>query len=200
VKGASVTLPRAGETVLLEGGMRTREGVLMLDSDPPGARVYLDGSPVGQAPVSGLDVAFGRHVVRMEAEGREAASSEVEVRRERPLKALTLTLPLPGSGGGAVRPGQFVTFGPGVVPPRRVSGAIPAYPEAARERGLEGSPVVELWVSETGAVIDVALIESAGALLDGALLEAVAGWRFAPATLGGVPVSVRVEVQHLFRL
>jgi TonB family protein len=159
----------------------------------------VDGSPVGQAPVSGLDVAFGRHVVRMEAEGREAVSSEVEVRRERPLKALTLTLPFPASSGGGVRPGQFVSFGPGVVPPRRSSGDIPAYPEAARERGLEGSPIVEVWVSETGDVIDVALVESAGAILDGALLEAVAGWHFAPATLNGVPVSVRVEVQHLFR-
>jgi len=199
VKGTSLTIPSAGATLLLEGGMRTREGVLMLDSDPPGARVYLDGSPVGQAPVSGLEVAFGRHVVRMEAEGREAVSSEVEVRRERPLKVLTLTLPPPGSGGGGVRPGQFVAFAPGVIPPRRISGAIPAYPEAARERGLEGSPIVEVWVSETGDVIDVALVESAGAILDGALLEAVASARFAPATLDGVPVSVRVEVQHLFR-
>jgi TonB family protein len=58
---------------------------------------------------------------------------------------------------------------------------------------------VEVWVSETGDVIDVALVESAGAILDGALLEAVASWRFAPATLDDVPVSVRVEVQHLFR-
>jgi protein TonB len=69
----------------------------------------------------------------------------------------------------------------------------------ARERGLEGSPVVEVWINETGDVMDVAIVESAGATLDDAVLQAVAGWRFSPATLQGIPVSVRMTVQHLFR-
>ena len=47
--------------------------------------------------------------------------------------------------------------------------------------------------------MDVAILESAGATLDGALLEAVTGWKFAPATLRGVPVSMRFTIQHLFR-
>jgi hypothetical protein len=142
VKGTSVTIPRAGETVLLEGGVRSREGVLMLDSDPPGARVYVDGSPVGAAPVSGLDLAFGRHVVRMEAEGREAVSSEVELRRERPLKALTLTLPFPGSGGGVVRPGQFVAFGRG-----RPPGGSRGDPPIPRRLGSAASRAHRSWRS-----------------------------------------------------
>jgi serine/threonine-protein kinase len=177
----------------------TREGVLMLDSDPPGAQIYVDGSPVGPAPVAGLDLAFGRHVVRMEAPGRESVSAEIELKRERPLKAVTFTLPPPGSSPDAVKPGQYVPFGPQVTPPKRISGAVPAYPEAARERGMEGSPVVEVWVSETGDVIDVAIVESAGAILDGALLEAVTTWRFEPARVKDVPVSTRITVQHLFR-
>lgn len=48
-------------------------------------------------------------------------------------------------------------------------------------------------------MIDVAIVESAGALLDAAVLEAVAGWQFTPARLRGVPVSVRLTLQHLFR-
>jgi TonB family protein len=135
----------------------------------------------------------------MEAEGREAVSTEIEVKRERPLKAVTCTLPAAGGGQAMVQPGQFVAFGPEVTPPRRISGAVPAYPEAARDRRLEGAPVVEVWVSETGDVIDVAILESAGAVLDEALLEAVATWRFSPASLRGVPVSLRLTVQHLFR-
>ena len=98
-----------------------------------------------------------------------------------------------------LRSGQFVTFGPGVVPPERLSGAIPDYPPAARERGMEGSPVVDIWIDEKGNVMDVAIIESAGAMLDGAVLEAVAGWKFRPATVGGTAVSVRLTLQHLFR-
>jgi protein TonB len=98
-----------------------------------------------------------------------------------------------------VRPGQLVSFGPEVLPPVRISGAIPGYPETARARGLEGTPVIELWVSETGEVFNTALLESAGETLDRALLTAVTRWRFAPATLRGVPVSVRITVQHHFR-
>jgi protein TonB len=98
-----------------------------------------------------------------------------------------------------VRAGQLVNFGPEVSPPKRVSGSLPAYPETARETGLEGTPVAEVWVNERGDVINVAIVESAGAILDNALMSAVATWRFTPATLRGVPVSIRMTVQHLFR-
>ena len=190
--------PRSA-AVLASPTPASREGLLLLDSDPPGARVYVDGLPIGQTPVPGVELAFGRHVVRMEADGREPVSAEVDLKPERALKSVAFMLPLPHSDDGSVRKGQFVPFGPGVTPPRRTAGVLPAYPEAARERGLEGAPVVEVWVSETGDVMDVAIVESAGATLDGALLEAVAGWKFAPASLRGVPVSVRFTIQHLFR-
>jgi len=175
------------------------EAVLALDSDPPGAEVYIDGQRVGRAPQPGLGVSFGRHQVRMEARGRAGITTEIELTAARPLQALTCTLPLPVADPGGVRPGQLVDFGPKVTPPRRIAGETPAYPEAARERGIEGSVVVEVWIGETGDVIETALIESAGGALDAALLQAVAGWRFTPATLGGVPVSVRLTVRHVFR-
>jgi TonB family protein len=189
---------RPAETLIQHPPSGRREGVLLLDSDPPGARVYLDGVPIGEAPQQGIAVTFGPHVVRMEATGRAPVSVELRVERERPLQALTVTLPLPRSGE-AVRPGQLVPFGPHVTPPRRIAGALPTYPETARERGLEGAPVVEIWLGENGDVTDVAILESAGAALDGALLQAVASWRFTPATVAGVPVCVRFAVRHLFR-
>jgi TonB family protein len=198
VAAAPRPAPRGG-AVLAGVAPANREGLLLLDSDPSGARVYVDGLPVGQTPVAGVELAFGRHVVRMEADGREPVSAEVDLKPERSLKSVAFMLPLPRSDDGSVRKGQFVPFGPGVTPPRRTAGALPAYPEAARERGLEGAPVVEVWVSETGDVMDVAIVESAGATLDGALLEVVASWKFAPASLRGVPVSVRFTIQHLFR-
>jgi TonB family protein len=176
-----------------------REGVLVLDSDPPGAAVFVDSKPVGRAPLDAVDVSFGRHLVRMELPGRETVSATIEVRPERAVKVVTFTLPLPGPGPGAVRPGQLVSFGPDVTPPVRLSGALPGYPETARERGLEGTPVVEVWVGENGEVFNVALVESAGEILDRALIAAVSRWRFAPAQLRSVPVSVRITVQHHFR-
>jgi serine/threonine-protein kinase len=174
-------------------------GVLVLDSDPPGAQVFLDSKPAGRAPLDAVDVSFGRHLLRMELPGRESVSATIEVRPDRPLKIVTFTLPLPGPGAGMLRPGQLVSFGPDVMPPVRISGPVPRVPETARERGLEGTPSAEVWVSETGEVFNAALVESAGKVLDEALLTAVTRWRFAPATLRGVPVSVRILIQHHFR-
>jgi protein TonB len=173
-----------------------REAILSLDSDPPSAKVFLDGNAVGQTPLSGVDVPFGRHVVRMEAPGREIVSTDVELRPEAPLRALTVTLPAASEG---IPAGKLVAFSPSVTPPRRMSGSVPAYPDGARQQGLEGAPVVEAWIGETGEVINVALLESAGPSLDRALVEAVERWRFTPAKLGGVPVSVRLTIQHVFR-
>ncbi len=194
---ATVPTRAIGQHSTTKGG--TQEGVLMLDSDPPAARVTLDGRPLGVTPLSGLAVSFGRHVVRLEAAGRDPVSAEIEVDRSQAVKAVTFTLPMPARADGEVKPGELVSLGPDVVPPRRISGTVPRYPEAARERGLEGSPTVEVWVSETGDVIDVAIVASAGAILDGALLQAVAGWRFSPPLFRTVPVSMRITVQHLFR-
>jgi TonB family protein len=176
-----------------------REAVVLLDSDPQGARVHLDGHPVGTTPIAGIETSFGRHVVRMEADGRDPVSVEIDIERERPLKVVCFSLPAPRPAGDDLRPGQFVRFGPGVNPPKRISGAMPAYPPAALERGVEGTPVVELWIDEKGNVVDVAIVESAGAMLDGAVLEAVTSWRFSPATVQGVPVSLRLTLEHLFR-
>jgi TonB family protein len=180
-------------------GPASREGVLLVDSEPAGAQVYLDGTPVGTTPVDRVEAGFGRHVLRIEAPGRDAVSAEIEVKREQPLKALSFTLPLARKAAEALRPGQFVAFGPDVIPPRRLSGAIPVYPPAALERGMEGAPVVEIWIDEKGNVMDIAIVESAGAMLDGAVLEAVAAWKFRPASVNGTPVSMRMTLQHLFR-
>jgi TonB family protein len=179
-------------------GSTGREGVVLVDSEPSGAEVFLDGKPVGSTPVAGVELSFGRHVMRVEAPGRDPVSAEIEVKREQPLKVLSFTLP-ESRQSPDLRPGQFVSFGPEVTPPTRLSGAIPVYPPAALERGMEGSPVVDIWIDEKGNVMDVAILESAGAMLDGAVLEAVAGWKFTPASVNGTPVSVRMTLQHLFR-
>jgi len=80
-----------------------------------------------------------------------------------------------------------------------VGGPAPLYPEGAAARWLDGAPIVELWVNENGVVVNAAIVESAGPLLDEALLSAVREWRFAPALAHGIPVAMRITVQHLFR-
>ena len=85
-------------------------------------------------------------------------------------------------------------LGRDVVPPRRIAGALPAVPAAVRSRG---AAVADVDVRETGEVLRALRVEGDPRLLD-ALLEAIRGWRFAPATRAGLPVAVRLRVQHLF--
>jgi TonB family protein len=169
-----------------------RGGLLLLESDPSEAAVVLDGSPVGKTPLLGLEVKLGRHQLRFEAPGRHPVVVAVELTRERSLQSLSVSLPVDAEP-------QPTSFTRGMVPPRRIAGSAPAYPEAARTRGLEGAPALEITLDESGDVVRIALLDSAGALLDEALLAAVAGWRFSPATLEGEPCRVTLVVRHLFR-
>jgi TonB family protein len=172
-----------------------RQAVLLLESDPP-ADAEVDGRKVGRTPLA-LELPFGRHELRFSAEGKDAVTQPVDLTAERPFQALGVTLPT--ATDGEPRVGELVAFGPGIVPPRRIVGALPLYPEAARPLGLEGVVEVELTIDGQGRSHTVSLRKSAGALLDEAMLRAVAGWRFAPASARGKPVQVRLLVRHLFR-
>ena len=54
-------------------------GTLLVNSDPPGASVLVDGQPVGVTPVELAGFRAGSHVVRMEREGYQRWSSAVSV-------------------------------------------------------------------------------------------------------------------------
>jgi len=54
-------------------------GRLVVDSRPPGAKVYIDGKLVGNTPLALGDVRAGEHVVRIEQDGYRRWSSSVRV-------------------------------------------------------------------------------------------------------------------------
>lgn len=77
----------------------------------------------------------------------------------------------------------------------------PAYPRAARQRGMEGVVVVTVTVAEDGAAIEAAVRQGTGfSILDQAALEAVRSWRFVPARRGGKAVRATVDVPVRFAL
>jgi periplasmic protein TonB len=79
--------------------------------------------------------------------------------------------------------------------------ALPAYPEAAREDGLEGVVVLLIYIDAAGRVIDVRWVSRSGVpLLDHAARDAVRGWRFHAASDGHGPVSGHVKVALRFSL
>jgi protein TonB len=77
----------------------------------------------------------------------------------------------------------------------------PAYPLAARRRGIQGRVLISSLVRADGGCAEVRLDHSSGhPLLDQSALDAVRHWRFIPARRGGVAIDSWVEVPVSFRL
>jgi hypothetical protein len=54
-------------------------GSLFVDSRPRGATVFVDGTSIGQTPVTVPNVAIGAHVVRIEMTGKKPWTSSTRV-------------------------------------------------------------------------------------------------------------------------
>jgi protein TonB len=77
----------------------------------------------------------------------------------------------------------------------------PAYPRAARQRGMQGVVVLAVEVDSQGRPVAVAVKQSSGfGLLDEAAMTSVKGWRFAPARRGNDAVQAMVDVPIRFSL
>jgi TonB family protein len=77
----------------------------------------------------------------------------------------------------------------------------PKYPAEARHKGLEGTIVLLVTVSEQGMAEQISLIKSFDSDLTASALQAVQSWRFKPAIgLDGKPIAVRVPIEVTFRL
>lgn len=94
---------------------------------------------------------------------------------------------------------------PVIEPPRYnaayLSNPPPAYPLAARRRGIEGTVLVRAEISAGGECQRAELKKTSGhEMLDNAALEAVKKWRFVPAKRGSQAVVAWVEVPITFKL
>lgn len=88
-----------------------------------------------------------------------------------------------------------------IVRPAPVNSPQPRYPRTARQRGLEGTVVVTVRVSEAGEVVDAAVRTSSGhAMLDQAAMDGVLRWRFSPARRQGEPTRATIDVPIRFEL
>lgn len=83
---------------------------------------------------------------------------------------------------------------------RLASGGAPAYPESARDEGIEADVPLEIVVSPRGTVETARVLRPAGHGLDAAALDAVRSYRFTPATKDGHAVRVRMQWLVQFRL
>jgi len=76
---------------------------------------------------------------------------------------------------------------------------MPVYPEAARNKDIEGGVLLDTVIGKDGRVLDVQLISGPPELAPAAM-DAVKNWRFSPFTLNGTAVEVETTIEVAFRL
>ena len=89
---------------------RRSPGLLRIDSDVPGAQVFIDRQFVGTTPVTAENVSPGTHQLNVSAEGFDgiARTIEVEAGAARPDGALQGSAARPAAAGGAQAPDGVV--------------------------------------------------------------------------------------------
>ena len=83
--------------------------------------------------------------------------------------------------------------------PQPLEPIVPAFPEAARKAGVEGSVIIQVDIDEAGLVKQVAVVQGLGYGCDESALNAIRGARFSPARVGDQPVPVRVRIPFRFQ-
>jgi len=96
--------------------------------------------------------------------------------------------------------GVYAEVPPGGTQPEELDRVMPRYPKSAREKGITGPVVVRGIVRKNGTIDDVEVIRELPEGLSEAAREAVAQWRFRPATYQGNPIDVYYTVTVNFRL
>jgi TonB family protein len=185
---------------------RPTSGTVSFVSVPAGATVFVDGRKVGTTPLDGLRLPPGPHDVSLTLDGHDRWSGSVDVvagRRARLEKELVPAAPAPPPTPEPVDTARVYENKVGQVdrPARKKSGLSPSYPSDRAPRLQKGERVsvtLTFLVTETGAVEDVEVVESAGSVIDEVVTTAVRSWEYEPATIRGTPVKVRVRFRQTF--
>ena len=88
---------------------------------------------------------------------------------------------------------------PGVVPPKIIL-AEKKYPERAKKAGKEGEVILQLTIDEKGIPKDIVPLTNLGFGLEDAAIELLKKSTFRPATKGGKPISLLIEIPIDFKL
>ncbi|WP_338870910.1 TonB-dependent receptor [Myxococcus stipitatus] len=100
--------------------------------------------------------------------------------------------------GGVADPDAGVPTGVLTKPPELLRQVEAPYPPEAAAQQLEGTVVMLIDISETGAVTNVEVTQPAGHGFDEAAVEAVKQFQFEPAHVDHVPAPVRIQYAYQF--
>ncbi|MBI1353884.1 MAG: TonB family protein [Acidobacteria bacterium] len=87
-----------------------------------------------------------------------------------------------------------------ITPPKLIEKVEPAYSEAAREAGVEGTVALSGEVTVDGRFVNVVVLRGLGYGLDEKAIEAVDQWTFEPGQENGQAVPVAANIEINFRL
>ena len=98
----------------------------------------------------------------------------------------TLYVRDPAASNGKLEPAQVLT--------RRD----PVYPAGAKAAGISGRVELHFTIGTDGWAHNVTVV-TGNALLARAAIEAVQGWRYSPARLGGTPIQSEASTEFVFK-
>ncbi len=102
-------------------------------------------------------------------------------------------------GISSVEAAGAIRVNPSVMDRNLLVSRVPAYPESAKESGVEGDVIMQALISKDGTVKRVHVTEG-DSRLRGAAEEAVYKWRYRPYVLNGQPVEVATTITVNFDL
>lgn len=135
----------------------------------------------------------------MRIKGMLQKSGDGDVVRPCEENAKTKT-PLPPSARIDVSSLPYGEKDPLIVPPRVLFDPGPEYSDVARSLRFQGTTILHLTVTATGAPADIAILKPIGCGLDDQAVKVAKTWKFKPAMLNRVPVPVRIGVEVSFDL
>ena len=173
----------------------SRDGFVIPDGTEATVDLSTPGADDGPKMIE-VDRNFAQPSRSLEPETKAAG---FEIQREAPslINKLDVDTALetgPGLGGVDFEPE------PGVIEPKIKFLAEKKYPDAAKRAQKEGKVILKVTIDENGIPRDIVAVTSLGYGLEEAAIEMLKKSTFRPATKGGEPISLEVEIPVDFRL
>lgn len=121
----------------------------------------------------------------------EATEEAKEEEQQKTTQSVSESRPNPGTFMPFVRVDEIA---------KSRTSLMPAYPDLARNAGIEGTVILEVYIDENGIVRRVKVLKGIGFGADEAAIKKVKSTIFIPAKVGGRPVAVRQRITFEFRL
>jgi TonB family protein len=164
---------------------------------PSGTEATVDLTTPGDEGLKMIDVDRG-FVKPTTTVGPETTAPGFEIQRDAPTLIDKLE-PSASEDSPGLDSVDFKTE-PGIVRPQYKFKAEPKYPEAALKAGKEGQVILQATIDEKGIPRDIVAITDIGFGFEEAAIAALKKTTFRPATKGGNPVSLQVEIPYSFTL